>query len=84
VRAVWYERPGPAAEGPKVGELPGPIPAPGEVGVRLTRSGINPRDTEKRADWVGHGMPFPRISPDSDAAGALAPVRCAESTASRS
>jgi NADPH2:quinone reductase len=84
VRAVWYERPGPAAEVPKVGELPDPVHAPVDVRVRLTRSGINPGDTRKRAGWVGHGMPFPRIIPDSDAAGALAPVRCAEPTASRS
>jgi NADPH2:quinone reductase len=69
MRAVWYERPGPASEVLQVGELPDPEPGAGEVRVRLTRSGINPGDTKKRADWVGYGMPFPRVIPHSDGAG---------------
>ena len=71
MRAVWYERPGPAAEVLQVGELPDPEPEAGEVRVRLTRSGINPGDTKKRADWVGYGMPFPRVIPHSDGAGVI-------------
>lgn len=71
MRAVWYDRPGPAAEVLQVGELPDPEPGAGEVRVRLTRSGINPGDTKKRADWVGYGMPFPRIIPHSDGAGVI-------------
>jgi NADPH2:quinone reductase len=71
MRAVWYERPGPAAEVLQVGEMPDPVPGAGEVRVRLTRSGINPGDTKKRADWVGYGMPFPRIIPHSDGAGVI-------------
>jgi NADPH2:quinone reductase len=71
MRAVWYERPGPAAEVLQVGEMPDPTPGAGELRVRLTRSGINPGDTKKRADWVGYGMPYPRIIPHSDGAGVI-------------
>jgi len=71
MRAVWYERPGPAAEVLQVGELPDPEPDAGEVRVRLARSGINPGDTKKRADWVGYGMPYPRVIPHSDGAGLI-------------
>jgi NADPH2:quinone reductase len=71
MRAAWYERPGPAAEVLTVGEMPTPEPAPGEVRVRLTFSGINPGDTKKRADWVGYGMPYPRVVPHSDGAGVV-------------
>jgi NADPH2:quinone reductase len=69
--AAWYERPGPAAEVLQVGEMPDPHPGPGEVRVRLTVSGINPGDTKKRGDWVGYGMPYPRVIPHSDGAGVI-------------
>jgi NADPH2:quinone reductase len=69
--AAWYERPGPAAQVLEIGEMPDPSPGPGEVRVRLTVSGINPGDTKKRGDWVGHGMPYPRVIPHSDGAGAI-------------
>jgi NADPH2:quinone reductase len=74
VRAVWYERQGPAAEVLQVGELPDPRPAPGEVRVRLTRSGVNPGDTKKRRGWLGSTMPFPRVVPHSDGAGSIESV----------
>src|SRR3954451_9165394 len=48
-----------------------PVAGPGEVRVRLRFSGINPGDTKKRGDWVGYGMPFPRVIPHSDGAGAI-------------
>jgi NADPH:quinone reductase len=69
--AAWYERPGPAAEVLEVGEMPDPDPGPGEVRVRLTMSGINPGDTKKRGDWVGYGMPYPRVIPHSDGVGVI-------------
>jgi NADPH:quinone reductase len=69
--AAWYERPGPAAEVLEVGEMADPVPGPGEVRVRVTVSGINPGDTKKRSDWVGFGMPYPRVIPHSDGAGAI-------------
>jgi NADPH:quinone reductase len=71
MHAVWYDRPGPAAEVLQVGEVPDPTPSEGEVRVRLTRSGINPGDTKKRADWAGLGMPYPRVIPHSDGAGVI-------------
>src|SRR3954451_2368624 len=69
--AAWYERAGPAAEVLDVGEMADPEPGPGEVRVRLTLSGINPGDTKKRGDWVGYGMPYPRVIPHSDGAGVV-------------
>lgn len=74
MRAVWYERQGPAREVLQVGELPAPTPGPGEVRVRVMRSGVNPGDTKKRSDWLGFGMPFPRIIPHSDGAGVIESV----------
>jgi NADPH:quinone reductase len=71
VRAVWYERQGPASEVLQVGELPAPGAGPGEVRVRVTRSGINPGDTKKRRSWLGSEMPFPRVIPHSDGAGMI-------------
>ncbi len=69
--AAWYERPGPAAEVLELGEMPDPDPGPGDVCVRVTVSGINPGDTKKRGDWVGYGMPYPRVIPHSDGAGVI-------------
>jgi NADPH:quinone reductase len=71
VLAAWYERPGAAAEVLHVGEMPAPEPAPGEVRVRVALSGVNPGDTKKRGDWVGYGMPFPRVVPHSDGSGVI-------------
>lgn len=69
MRAAWYERQGPAREVLTVGEMPDPIPAPGEVRIRIAASGINPGDIKKRQDSFGLGMPYPRVIPHSDGAG---------------
>ena len=69
--AAWYERPGPAAEVLEVGEMADPEPGHGEVRVRVALSGVNPGDTKKRGDWLGYGMPFPRIVPHSDGSGVI-------------
>ena len=71
VLAAWYERPGQAADVLQVGEMADPEPGPGEVRVRVAVSGINPGDTKKRGDWVGYGMPYPRVIPHSDGAGVI-------------
>jgi len=71
VRAVWYERQGAAGEVLQIGELPDPVPGPGEVRVRVTFSGVNPGDTKKRRGWLGSAMPFPRVVPHSDGAGVV-------------
>ena len=69
--AAWYERQGNATEVLRVGEMPDPVPGPGEVRVRLTVSGINPGDTKKRSGWLGNPMAFERVIPHSDGAGMI-------------
>jgi NADPH:quinone reductase len=55
----------------EVGEMADPEPGPGDVRVRVAVSGVNPGDTKKRGDWVGYGMPYPRVIPHSDGAGVI-------------
>jgi len=74
VRTAWYERQGPADDVFQIGELPAPHPAPGEVRVQVTYSGVNPGDTKKRAGWLGSAMAYPRVIPHSDAAGVIESV----------
>jgi NADPH2:quinone reductase len=69
MRAAWYEKQGPAREVLTVGEMPDPIPGPGEVRIRIAASGINPGDIKKRQDSFGIGMAYPRVIPHSDGAG---------------
>lgn len=71
MRAAWYERRGPARDVLVVGKMPDPEPAPGEVRIRLTHSGINPGDVKKRSGWQGAPMPYPRVVPHSDGAGII-------------
>ena len=73
MKAAWYERNGPAREVLQVGALPDPVPAPGEVLVRVHLSGVNPSDVKSRAGARG-GMAFPRIVPQSDGAGVIEAV----------
>ena len=74
MRAVWYDRRGPAHEVLQIGELPDPEPATGEVRVRVSLSGVNPGDTKKRAGWLNSPMPFPRVIPHSDGSGVVESV----------
>src|SRR5580692_4104559 len=69
MKAAWYEKQGPARSVLVVGEMPDPIPAAGEVRIRIAASGINPGDVKKRSDAFGVGMPYPRVIPHSDGAG---------------
>ena len=72
MRAVYYERKGPAAQVLIRGELPEPEPAPGEVRARVYFSGLNPTDTKLRSGWDGNlEMPFPRVIPHQDGAGVI-------------
>ena len=72
MRAVYYEKKGPAAKVLALGEVPDPQPGPGEVRVKLKVSGINPTDTKLRGGWDGAmEMPFPRIIPHQDGAGVI-------------
>ena len=68
MRAVWYDRTGPAREVLQYGDRPLPLPAPGEVRVKLLASGVNPADTYRRAG-TSYANEFPLIIPNSDGAG---------------
>lgn len=71
MRAVYYDRQGPADEVLRIGELPDPEPGTGEVRVRLRYSGISPGDTKKRGGYFGSTMPYPRVIPHSDGSGTI-------------
>lgn len=81
MRAVWYERTGPAAEVLTFGTLPDPEPGPGEVLVRVRASGVNPSDTKQRGGWRGARPAFPRVVPHADGAGEI--VACGAGVARR-
>ncbi|WP_431103037.1 NADPH:quinone reductase [Roseateles noduli] len=71
MKAAWYEATGAAREVLKVGERPDPIPASGEVRVRLHFSGVNPSDVKNRQGLRSSVMPFPWVIPHSDGAGEI-------------
>jgi len=68
MKAVWYERTGPAAEVLTFGEMLTPEARPGEVRLRLEASGVNPADIYRRAGSF-RALEFPRVIPNSDGAG---------------
>src|SRR6266702_4637502 len=68
MRAVWYERTGPARDVLTFGEMPTPEAGAGEVRVRLESSGVNPADVGRRSGGY-RGIEFPRVIPNSDGAG---------------
>lgn len=70
MKAVWYVRQGAAEEVLQHGEQPTPVPARGEVRVRLHASAVNPADANRRAGRL-HLMEFPLIIPNSDGAGVI-------------
>lgn len=67
MRAAFYESHGPAREVLKLGELPAPVPAAGEVRVRIKTSGVNPSDVKSRRRGAG----YPLTIPHSDGAGVI-------------
>jgi NADPH2:quinone reductase len=75
MKAVWYERFGPADEVLVHGDMADPAPGPGEVLVRVRASGVNPSDVKLRAGArPGATMSHPRIVPHSDGAGTIEAV----------
>jgi NADPH2:quinone reductase len=68
MKAVWYERTGPAPEVLTYGDMTTPVAGPGEVRIRLEASGVNPADAGRRAGSY-RPMEFPRVIPNSDGAG---------------
>ena len=73
MRAVWYDRQGPAREVLQLGERPKPTPGRGETLIRLMASGINPSDVGMRGGRAGP-MAYPLIVPHSDGAGVVEAV----------
>ena len=69
MRAAQYAPLGPAADVLSVVELDDPQPAPGEVRVRLSFSGVNPTDWKRRS--VGPLAPGPAQIPNHDGAGVI-------------
>lgn len=74
MKAVFYERLGPAEEVLRLGTLDKPALGPGEVLVRVHASGVNPSDVKNRAGLRGGEMRFPLIVPHSDGAGVVEAV----------
>jgi len=68
MKAVWYERTGPAAEVLTYGEIAIPVPAANEVRIALKASGVNPADVNRRRG-AGYAIDAPFIVPNSDGAG---------------
>lgn len=71
MRAAYYERVGAAAEVLQFADLPDPLPAAGEVRVRMMWSGVNPSDVKSRAGLRSRTLPFARIIPHSDGMGII-------------
>jgi NADPH:quinone reductase len=69
MKAVWYEKNGPAADVMKVGDLPDVEPAAGEVRVRLRASAVNPSDVKARGG--SRPIRWPKLIPNSDGAGVI-------------
>ena len=72
MHAITYSDFGSAKDVLKLTDLPDPVPAEGEVLVRLQYSGVNPSDVKSRAGRPGLARPaFDRIVPHSDGAGVI-------------
>jgi NADPH2:quinone reductase len=72
MKAIYYEKKGPAAQVLKLGDVADLEPGPGEVRVKVHFSAVNPSDTKMRGGWDGAmEMPFPRITPHQDGSGVI-------------
>jgi NADPH:quinone reductase len=71
MKAIWYERNGPAGEVLQLGELETPAPASGEVLVRLAAAGVNPIDVKRRKGARGQTINDPLVVPGFDGAGLI-------------
>lgn len=74
MKAIVYERCGPAAEVLRLTERPDPAPGPNQALVQIDASGINPHDTKKRSGWLEPSFPPDGIIPHSDGAGRVVEV----------
>lgn len=71
MKAAWYVAQGAPKDVFQVGVMPDPVPAPGEVRVRVHASGANPTDTYTRSGVRRRGLPYPRIIPHQDGTGVI-------------
>lgn len=71
MQAVWYDEKGLAEQVLQLGELPAPMPSPGEVRVRVYASGVNPSDVKSRGGFYTPPKVFVRTVPHSDGAGVI-------------
>jgi NADPH2:quinone reductase len=71
VKAVVYSETG-GSEVLRLVERPTPVPAAGEVRVRVHVSGVNPTDWKARRGGRSPGpLPFPEVVPNQDGAGTI-------------
>lgn len=68
MKAAWYRRNGLAQDVLEVGELPTPLPGPGEVRVKVHTSGVNPSDVKSR---LKRPLNAALVVPHSDGAGVI-------------
>jgi NADPH2:quinone reductase len=74
MRAVVYRQTGDSSV-LEVVERPAPTPGPGEVLVRVARSGVNPTDWKsRRGAKPGDGLAFPEQVPNQDGSGTIEAV----------
>ncbi len=71
MRAAIYTSKGPAAEVLKIVDKPDPVPAAGEVRVKILFSGVNPSDVKSRAGVSARTVGYPEVIPHSDGAGVV-------------
>jgi len=74
MKAVWFESFGAAADVLVSGEQPQPVPAQGEVLVKLATTGVNPSDVKKRAGAFPNLLDGGLVIPHSDGAGVIEAV----------
>ena len=72
MKAIWYDRTGPAREVLQYGDLPTPTPGQSQALIRIKASGVNPSDVGMRGGPAP--MAYPRITPNSDGAGIVEAV----------
>lgn len=70
MKAIWYDRTGPAREVLEYGERPTPTAGQGQALIRIHASGVNPSDVGMRGGAMAP-MAYPRITPNSDGAGVV-------------
>ena len=74
MRAVWFEKFGPAKETLNIGQMPKPQVAAGEVLIRMNTTAVNPSDVKKRAGSAPNLLDDGPVIPHSDGAGVIEAV----------